>query len=713
MRWPQHFFEDITGVVTPPGGGVGTVAGVGITPQSFGAAANGVANDAAAFNAWISAIGSTPVTLNVSSSILLSSSVTLPSNVTLNMVSPGKFLPAAATTLAINGLVVAPPTQIFGGSGTISFATGIQKQFFPEWWGALPSISNNSVALQACDVAASGAQGTINLTGGAYGFSTTLNLHNNVTWLGLGKNFGTGLLPTGSAQVAILGAQNAGGTAFRIMLRNMVVYSSQTTAVAAINVNTAYNIEFDDLWIYNVGTLSGNTQGIYTTAANQVVTRNVSVYGTGGAGQYGIYHDVGSIFHDITPDLEDLIYGMYITGSGTSGDVYTPYTERGGGIYINRSGAGNVNIYGGYCSVPPSSPIMILDTAATNVSIYGLSGAMQAGTAFTNGIIPQATSRGNSNLNIYGVASNLIGDANNILSKFPTSDAANLWVDTLYSYKTSLAQAITAISKAASAVVTVNTVSTTNPFSVGQIVGFANVGGMTQINGLYGTISAIGGASGAWTCTVNIASTGFTTYTSGGGTYVSQQKIFTPTLTSGNGMIDAELTVFASIATGGAPYAMEACKIHFMLTDPAGTVLVSNLVPMGNVIDQSASGNWAVELSFPITFTGNLAIAAVSGTLSANWAQPTGAYLVTMGSSGETRLVTLTNGAATATWSQPLWAATSTTAANVLSVQITPSGNTAAITLTAIPTGGLDYASNIDIFSELRVRATAAYVVTN
>jgi hypothetical protein len=39
---------------------------------------------------------------------------------------------------------------------------------------------------------------------------------------------------------------------------------------------------------------------------------------------------------------------------------------------------------------------------------------------------------------------------------------------------------------------------------------------MTQINGLVGTVSAIGGSTGAWTATVNINSSGFSTYTSGG-----------------------------------------------------------------------------------------------------------------------------------------------------------------------------------------------------
>lgn len=83
-------------------------------------------------------------------------------------------------------------------------------------------------------------------------------------------------------------------------------------------------------------------------------------------------------------------------------------------------------------------------------------------------------------------------------------------------FSNSSPQTITAITKAASAVVTVNTGGGSNPFVVSQQIVFAGVGGMTQINGLSGTVTAIGGSSGAWTATVNINSSAFSAYTSGG-----------------------------------------------------------------------------------------------------------------------------------------------------------------------------------------------------
>lgn len=67
---------------------------------------------------------------------------------------------------------------------------------------------------------------------------------------------------------------------------------------------------------------------------------------------------------------------------------------------------------------------------------------------------------------------------------------------------------ITAITKAASAVVTVGT----HTYAIGDVVEFSGVAGMTQINSLTGTITA----TSSTTITVNINSTGFSAYTSGG-----------------------------------------------------------------------------------------------------------------------------------------------------------------------------------------------------
>jgi uncharacterized protein (TIGR02217 family) len=73
---------------------------------------------------------------------------------------------------------------------------------------------------------------------------------------------------------------------------------------------------------------------------------------------------------------------------------------------------------------------------------------------------------------------------------------------------TNKTRAITGVTKAAQAVVTVGA----HTFIVGESVAFASVLGMTQINGLRALITAVGGT----TITVAINSTAFGTYTSAG-----------------------------------------------------------------------------------------------------------------------------------------------------------------------------------------------------
>lgn len=81
---------------------------------------------------------------------------------------------------------------------------------------------------------------------------------------------------------------------------------------------------------------------------------------------------------------------------------------------------------------------------------------------------------------------------------------------------TSNQKTITAITKASQAVITVGT---SHGYVVNNTVYVSGVAGMTEMNGRRGLITAISGT----TITVNINSTAFTTYTSGGQTNASPQ----------------------------------------------------------------------------------------------------------------------------------------------------------------------------------------------
>lgn len=72
-----------------------------------------------------------------------------------------------------------------------------------------------------------------------------------------------------------------------------------------------------------------------------------------------------------------------------------------------------------------------------------------------------------------------------------------------------ISKAITAITQAAAAVVTVGAA---HGFAINDKIYFSGIVGMTQLNGLVGTVMA----TAATTITVNIASSGFSAYVSGG-----------------------------------------------------------------------------------------------------------------------------------------------------------------------------------------------------
>jgi hypothetical protein len=76
--------------------------------------------------------------------------------------------------------------------------------------------------------------------------------------------------------------------------------------------------------------------------------------------------------------------------------------------------------------------------------------------------------------------------------------------------------AISGITQGPAAVVTSSYAGPLNPFLNSFNVVLSGVSGMTQINGQIGTITAVGGSAGAWTATVNINSSSFSVYTSGG-----------------------------------------------------------------------------------------------------------------------------------------------------------------------------------------------------
>lgn len=105
------------------------------------------------------------------------------------------------------------------------------------------------------------------------------------------------------------------------------------------------------------------------------------------------------------------------------------------------------------------------------------------------------------------------------------------------------------------------------------------------------------------------------------------------------------------------------------------TIFASSVDTVANYIITNATSpnyenefiiQWAQLYNPFVSLTGSVSAGATSATLSSTWPGPTGGYLVNF-SNGDIRLVTLTNGATTATWTPGISsAATSTISASLL-----------------------------------------------
>lgn len=95
--------------------------------------------------------------------------------------------------------------------------------------------------------------------------------------------------------------------------------------------------------------------------------------------------------------------------------------------------------------------------------------------------------------------------------------------------------AITGISQAAQAVITTSYNAATAPVAVGAQVYVDTVVGMTQINQVYGTVLAANRVSTFWTFTVNINSSAFSAYASGGGVWTPKYNTLVSVQTATDG----------------------------------------------------------------------------------------------------------------------------------------------------------------------------------
>lgn len=149
------------------------------------------ASDYSSINVAVTAIGSTPTTMVVSTACTLTASLTIPSTMTLAFIRGGSIAKAAAYTLTINGRVVGPDlSTIFTGFAVGDVTLSAAQIVYPEWWGAAVggAASTNKTAIQSA-LSAITSGGIVELQGGIYSIDDYVAITKNLTtFRGQGRN---------------------------------------------------------------------------------------------------------------------------------------------------------------------------------------------------------------------------------------------------------------------------------------------------------------------------------------------------------------------------------------------------------------------------------------------------------------------------------------------------------------------------------------------
>lgn len=283
------------------------------------------------------------------------------------------------------------------------------------------------------------------------------------------------------------GAVNSSGyanVAFRHVQIN-VANSVDFGAAIELNAGGWSYFEIDDCWIKG-----GCSYGVILDAVEICAVHNCLIENTNATSNFNIWIVNGADrsasqeagFSNIISIRENQISG----GSGSFG-----ITDDGGNEHIIQGN--NFNQH--------SVPLRL--AGVTGLRTVGNSYETSLQTGNGNVIFIHTTSSGNVVGPCQGVKIEADGFYGDIAS------------GSLLSFSGS-ANSITGITKSTSAVVTVSTGGSVNPFAVNAPLYITAVSGMTQINGKVANISAIGGVSGAWTATLNLDSSGYSAYTSGG-----------------------------------------------------------------------------------------------------------------------------------------------------------------------------------------------------
>lgn len=241
----------------------------------------------------LSAILTTPATLNIKANLLITSSLALPRDITLKFSGAGKLTPASGVTITIDSYIDAGPSHIFNLSqGGLFIAGNSFRQFVrPEWFGAVGLVGvDDTVPLQtALDFCDSPALQKLRLVLSAKSYSFTNLLLEDQAYI-VGKGLWNSLLKRlpGSTGVGITERTSA----TKISLVGFVLDCS---GVSEVGLRLGFNgIQWgneaiiDDFGIRDSGTarcaeINGNVGQIKTMLVQTTGTAGSLMYLDGGA----------------------------------------------------------------------------------------------------------------------------------------------------------------------------------------------------------------------------------------------------------------------------------------------------------------------------------------------------------------------------------------------------------------------------------------------
>jgi hypothetical protein len=173
---------------------------------------------------------------------------------------------------------------------------------------------------------------------GSYRITSRLRVPPNASLQGVGVGFGSALRPVATDAITILGKDHRGGFGFRNRIRGLTIMMNDARASKAIEIDTAYSVKLEDVFVYE----SGAAGGIVIVNAQHVSMEDVSVYGTGsGDGVHVSNSDVS--FYDL--DVEGVVNGMVVTSS-EGVHLFGGHFERFGAYAIRFEGSSFNSVMG-------------------------------------------------------------------------------------------------------------------------------------------------------------------------------------------------------------------------------------------------------------------------------------------------------------------------------------------------------------------------------